>query len=755
MKNFYIFILVFLASIFTLFYFRYDIASYFVQTTNKERKIETIIKDSIKKQSSDTKIEVENFKFNFISIDKLVATYNKTKSNQDELYIDDLTADGVFIELDKILESSDSNSDFAIFVSKAKLTNVKVSYKGVIYNGSLNVTDMKYKNIFDINNFKCEFDTKYAKFWLDGDIKANTIKASAKAQPLQTPLLDEYRAYFIEPLNELSGQFYLTPKGMRVELNLDTLSFIDIEYLKLNNINIKTEYKNEHFDAVINHDLIYKDKAFKSIVTHIDSYDFKAYNIDIKNSEVDIKTVLQKDTMDTTMRIADENLRIQADMKHKEALISSKISSLKKLLSKLGIKNRFDFDSELNIESKISFSSTPTIKTTIKAPWYRITYNKDEYKSTKESYFEFDYRDKKIVLNRYSSELLNYKIYSNNESLFWFDEENNLKIEKFFLFDNVVVKGFINQDEFKLNFKSSNFNFSSPDANLTLEFDINAFATKNSNAMIEGDIAILDGIVKYKPKTKYISSDKDIIIIQDMQEAKKNSSDAKIDIRVGAKKYIKYLSDEADIDFMPSFSILKMPNSTFEVYGMLLVEKGSLHIADKDFELEKSEIYFNDKDYTNPHLNINLEHTTLDNAKIYIYITNRLNSPLFIFSSNPQMSQNDIMSYLIFGSSSSSIFDTSNSKTNISATMLGVGVKELFNKSKTFKIDTLNILNNESGTLGYEIGTRFNKNIRLIYKNSDISSLILQYNLNKSIRVEVNLKETSQGVGIYYIKDFK
>lgn len=755
MKNFYIFILVFLASIFTLFYFRYDIASYFVQTTNKERKIETIIKDSIKKQSSDTKIEVENFKFNFISIDKLVATYNKTKSNQDELYIDDLTADGVFIELDKILESSDSNSDFAIFVSKAKLTNVKVSYKGVIYNGSLNVTDMKYKNIFDINNFKCEFDTKYAKFWLDGDIKANTIKASAKAQPLQTPLLDEYRAYFIEPLNELSGQFYLTPKGMSVELNLDTLSFIDIEYLKLNNINIKIEYKNEHFDAVINHDLIYKDKAFKSIVTHIDSYDFKAYNIDIKNSEVDIKTVLQKDTMDTTMRIADENLRIQADMKHKEALISSKISSLKKLLSKLEIKNRFDFDSELNIESKISFSSTPTIKTTIKAPWYRITYNKDEYKSTKESYFEFDYRDKKIVLNRYSSELLNYKIYSNNESLFWFDEENNLKIEKFFIFDNVVAKGFINQDEFKLNFKSSNFNFSSPDANVTLEFDINAFATKNSNAMIEGDIAILDGIVKYKPKTKYISSDKDIIIIQDMQEAKKNSSDAKIDIRVGAKKYIKYLSDEADIDFMPSFSILKMPNSTFEVYGMLLVEKGSLHIADKDFELEKSEIYFNDKDYTNPHLNINLEHTTLDNAKIYIYITNRLNSPLFIFSSNPQMSQNDIMSYLIFGSSSSSIFDTSNSKTNISATMLGVGVKELFNKSKTFKIDTLNILNNESGTLGYEIGTRFNKNIRLIYKNSDISSLILQYNLNKSIRVEVNLKETSQGVGIYYIKDFK
>jgi translocation and assembly module TamB len=69
-------------------------------------------------------------------------------------------------------------------------------------------------------------------------------------------------------------------------------------------------------------------------------------------------------------------------------------------------------------------------------------------------------------------------------------------------------------------------------------------------------------------------------------------------------------------------------------------------------------------------------------------------------------------------------------------------------------IDTLNILTNEEGTLGYEIGTRFSKEIRMIYKSDTISSVILQYSLSKSIRIDVDVHETGQGVNIFYIKDF-
>jgi hypothetical protein len=114
------------------------------------------------------------------------------------------------------------------------------------------------------------------------------------------------------------------------------------------------------------------------------------------------------------------------------------------------------------------------------------------------------------------------------------------------------------------------------------------------------------------------------------------------------------------------------------------------------------------------------------------------------------------MSYILFGSSASSTFDTTakGSKTQLGTLALGAGLKELFNKSANLNIDTLNILTNEDGTLGYEIGKRFSKNIRVVYRNDAISSITLQYALSKSIRVDVDVKETGQGVGIYYIKDF-
>lgn len=78
----------------------------------------------------------------------------------------------------------------------------------------------------------------------------------------------------------------------------------------------------------------------------------------------------------------------------------------------------------------------------------------------------------------------------------------------------------------------------------------------------------------------------------------------------------------------------------------------------------------------------------------------------------------------------------------------------MLNESTSVKFDTINILTNKEGTLGYEIGARLNKRIRIIYKNDTISSLILQYSLSKSLRVDVDIKETGQGVNIIYAKDF-
>jgi len=102
------------------------------------------------------------------------------------------------------------------------------------------------------------------------------------------------------------------------------------------------------------------------------------------------------------------------------------------------------------------------------------------------------------------------------------------------------------------------------------------------------------------------------------------------------------------------------------------------------------------------------------------------------------------------------LFESSDGDTKISASslLLGTGLKQMFSQSAGIKIDTLNILTNKEGTLGYEIGSRYNKDIRILYRNDTASSVVVQYSLSKSLRVDVDVVQTGQGINIIYVKDF-
>jgi autotransporter translocation and assembly factor TamB len=185
---------------------------------------------------------------------------------------------------------------------------------------------------------------------------------------------------------------------------------------------------------------------------------------------------------------------------------------------------------------------------------------------------------------------------------------------------------------------------------------------------------------------------------------------------------------------------------------VVTIHEGDVSYSGKKFILDKSEIYFNGSSVINPQLNLNLHYYTVDYADIEIYVTNTLEDPVVIFSSKPSMSQNDIMSYILFGEPASTLF-VSSSETSKSSLLLAGGIKQLINGSSFVQVDTLNILTNKEGTLGYEIGTRFNEKIRIVYKNDTASSITLQYSLSRSLRLDIDIRETGQGVSVIYVKD--
>jgi translocation and assembly module TamB len=460
-------------------------------------------------------------------------------------------------------------------------------------------------------------------------------------------------------------------------------------------------------------------------------------------------------------KMGSSKFNIEGDLNKRVLNIDSELESLNTLLYELDL-NALDedmfFDAKATIKADISYKDTLEIKTRLNVPWYKVKLDAKTIYTRKDAFFEFFYKNSQATLQRYGFKVANYNIYSNRASKIILNEKGELELKEFWVYDNLLLRGILRPSDMSadINIKSDKFHYKSDDANVTLKMDLQASIDSSGKQNVTGDITVLDGIVTYAPKKEHVIGDEDIIIIQDIKPEKKKV-DRALNISINSLKPIKYKIKEADLLFTPNLTLYQETSSPMQILGTVQINKGTVNISDRVFEFDESEIYFADDKYTNPYLNLNLHYYTLDNIDIEIYITNRVNSPVIIFASNPQMSQEDIMSYILFGAAASSVFDTSedSSKTSLSNLLLGVGLKEMLNKSTNLKIDTLNILTNEEGTLGYEIGTRFGKNIRLVYRNDEISTIILQYSISKSIRIDVDVKETGQGVGIYYIKDFK
>jgi translocation and assembly module TamB len=439
--------------------------------------------------------------------------------------------------------------------------------------------------------------------------------------------------------------------------------------------------------------------------------------------------------------------------------LTADIPSVHTFMSEFGFTSPDDdllLDAQADINATVTLTDTVTVKSRIHLPWYIIKPDTQTSYQGEGVYLESTLIDEQITIDRYSLNVKDHHIYSQRPSRIAFDANGSLLLKEFWVYDNLLLSGTLNpaQMEGALRLQSERFNYKSKEGNVSLKADIKVDLQSDGRQTIEGEITLLEGVITYEPKTDYTISD-DVIIIQDIKPRSKFKRF--VNIHINSHKPIGYKTKDVDIHFTPDIILWQEPNTPLSIYGMVTIEDGQVTGGGKLFELDKSEMYFNGSDPINPYLNLNVRHQTLDYIDIQIYITNTLSSPVVILASNPAMSQNDIMSYILFGEPATSAFSSSGEGSTtfaVSSLLLATGLKQIFNDSAGVSIDTLNILTNEEGTLGYEIGTRFSKDIRILYKNDTVSSVILQYSLSRSIRLDIDVHETGQGASILYIKDF-
>ena len=454
-------------------------------------------------------------------------------------------------------------------------------------------------------------------------------------------------------------------------------------------------------------------------------------------------------------------LSTQTD-KNKDTIISlnTKTPSIDTLLSELQLTKEGEdsilHDGEVDINSTIVLGDTLLIKNDIFMPWYTITQDSESKYLVENIVLSTEYKDKTFTLNTYEAKYMQHKFYADKPSTFIMDANQTIQIKEFWIFDNLLTSGFLNTSKNTLNLhiKSDKFRYEGEDANLSAKADLYVNMDFFGKQKIQGTITLLDGVISYEPPQDYVITDQDIIVAQDV---KTNYNENRfIDVSIHSLHPISYKTKDIDIKVTPNIAVHQEFNKPLKLLGMLTVNEGKITTGDKEFVFDTSEVYFSGEDPINPQLNLNLHYYTLDYIDIEIFITNTLSSPIVIFSSKPAMSQNDIMSYILFGEPASSLFESSDgsTKVSVSSLLLGTGLKQMFNDTTGVKVNTFNILSNKEGTLGYEIGTNFTKKIRILYRSDTVSSVILQYSLSKSIRIDVDVDQSGQGVNIIYVKDF-
>lgn len=416
------------------------------------------------------------------------------------------------------------------------------------------------------------------------------------------------------------------------------------------------------------------------------------------------------------------------------------------------------YDAEIRTKTQIDLGTSVVVQSDIKIPWYAAVMDSKRAYGGTDGTMKLEYRDGNIRIDRYRFEIADHPIFTDKTSYLHLSENGDVIVDDFWIYDTLRLSGIVKADlSSDLRLQSERFSYSGPEGDAHASADIRFVRDEQGNQSLFGTLNILDATVTYLPLQEFKVMDDDIIIVQDVRPP----SDVKfsINLHVIARQPIRFKTKELDLGLIPDITLWKDPTEPMQILGMMTIPSGNAVSAGKKFEIKHSEIYFGGDIPLNPYLDITIGHE-VDYKKLSIYVTHTLESPIFLFSSDPVMSQNDIMSYLLFGGPANSMGgtgDKSTSTVRADATnfMLGAGLKGLINGATKLQIDTMNILTTQQGGMGFEVGARLNKDLRVLYKNDTVSSVLVQYSVNRWLRLDADIHELGQGINAIYIKDFR
>ncbi len=326
-------------------------------------------------------------------------------------------------------------------------------------------------------------------------------------------------------------------------------------------------------------------------------------------------------------------------------------------------------------------------------------------------------KDLNILLEKYhfridKNEYI-YNFFANKKSYLSF-KNGKLHIKELWINDAVLIKGEYGLEKRRgtLFVKATPYHFKNKNFDLLLNVDVKT-KVLGDRFDVSGSVNILGNSIKYELPTAGIIEDSDIIIVQDMlknQEAP--FQNLKLYLKINSSKPLLYKGDGAEVSFFSEITIVKNYKQHMLITGMSTIKDGYYDLEDKHFTLDESHLYFAG-DARKPLLDIKANYVK-EQYTIHIFISGTSEEPIVNFNSDPYLTQQEILSLILFDETG-----TSNGKGAEAYTLLGGTFAKGLMKSLGINIDHFAVGTDEHDQLSLEVGSKISNNVSLLYLNRD------------------------------------
>lgn len=319
-----------------------------------------------------------------------------------------------------------------------------------------------------------------------------------------------------------------------------------------------------------------------------------------------------------------------------------------------------------------------------------------------------------------------------------------------------------------LSAKAKISDFAYKDSNklsFVLDADI-AAEYKGQKLSVEGDAYLKDLQAAFELKSSNITKDKDIVILKPKRaqfDERKFDENIALRLNIATANKAIYRSKEAYAPISLNMLYYKDFGQKPMMLGLIKTESGYYDMEGKHFLLQPGSIVLTPSEPNNPYLNLTLKHIDKE-TQISIFVKGFASSPKLNFSSNPAMSEKEIISYLLFGVDPDSGFSKDSNDAKYSSRAIAalsnalsrdlakeLGVK--LDKIEISPIEITDATGRTTQTTKVEVGKRVTKDLSVTYKNDIESSVVFEYQINKNINVESQAGRKSS-IDIFYKKDY-